>query len=178
MKFSTYEIIIIIIIIFFTATENCEDRSVDQARNHHCDECSKYFRRSSNLKRHKQLVHLKLPHLKSKYRCCMCNKGLAQFSHLKEHTVTHLDPKLVLKEFKCDTCGKEFTKKSNLTQHKRCHLDPKLVSNKFKCVTCGKEFIRKGNLNQHIRWHVDPLTWKMSRRKALERKWAQKTNCS
>ncbi|XP_044532899.1 zinc finger protein 420-like [Gracilinanus agilis] len=126
-------------------------------KNYKCDECSIYFRHSSDLFQH-QKTHsgensLKCGEVGSAFshtlgsdqaqrikgenmphKCKDCNKTFNHRSHLEHHQRLHTRER----PYKCKECGKTFRWSSNFARHRRIHTVPK----HYECQECGKEFTR------------------------------------
>ena len=105
-----------------------------------CPECEKEFNFQSELKRHIEVVHLKV----RKYKCDQCGKGFAQKCMLDDHiNAVHLKKK----EHQCQSCGYSFARLSQLTRHvSAVHL----LEKRHECPECGKSFARKDRLRSHV----------------------------
>ena len=124
------------IFIFFTATENCEDRSEDRKkkkylrlRNHHCDECGKDFFFKAEFSNHTKL-HQRHPDLS----CKMCGKTFSSQSAMRKHVKLVHDK---VKDFCCNQCGSQFGRKDKLKIHIK-----NLHSNMSQNFEDEKEFLK------------------------------------
>ena len=119
---------------------------------HYCNECDKVFTRKDYLKHHTQIVHLKLAHLISKFKCHLCNKGFSRLTYMTRHVGTHLGIK-----YHCKVCGKDFTRKCGLMVHiHTVHLKLSHLISKYKCHLCNKGSSRLANIRRHVVTHLDP----------------------
>ena len=106
-----------------------------------CDVCDKVFSYKKDFRYHNLLFHPK-HHLKSKYRCELCNKGFSELYRLESHVISHL------KDYICEKCDKQFTQKGHLKKHmKAVHLKSK----EYICGKCYKQFTQKWHLKVHMK---------------------------
>lgn len=74
-------------------------------------ECEKYFRSTSEVKRHVLTSHT----TERPYKCDVCGKGFIKMYILKTHSKIHSGEK----PFVCQICGKAFPKLYSMRRHKR-----------------------------------------------------------
>ena len=103
-----------------------------------CEHCYKTFDRKENLKRHENLVHLKL----KPFSCLECTKSFGEKNGLK----THVEGVHSKNNFPCPQCNQPFAHRHNVTRHiKLVHSDEKL----FICQYCEKPFKVNHSLKRH-----------------------------
>ncbi|XP_023313248.1 zinc finger protein 92-like isoform X2 [Trichogramma pretiosum] len=107
-----------------------------------CEYCDKNFNTIDDLKRHKDVVHLK----EKSYDCVKCKKTFSSEKYLRAHT-TAMHTKE--KKFKCEKCQKCFVYQSYLAKHAEKHIawNQRL---KYKCEECNTKFISVDNLKRHL----------------------------
>lgn len=109
-----------------------------------CEICEKSFivksfTRSSDLEKHKKLVHIRI----RSFICSECGKGFTTSAILKDHLSTHSGQK----RFACDMCDKSYNRLSYLSAHK------KIVHKGFPshfCRVCAERFTSAAELTEHI----------------------------
>ncbi|PSN35646.1 hypothetical protein C0J52_22040 [Blattella germanica] len=164
-----------------TKLKRTTNKSNTQHRNkiNICEICSKTFRTSGHLVRHR-LIHSGA----KPYLCEVCGTGFSQRSSLKQHVLSHagVNPhkcphcgqtfrfKVSLKshiitlhgsptpvppskstDYGCDRCGKQFATAYKLGRHYRSHTGER----PYECNRCGKLFSQTGNLNLHRKKHKE-----------------------
>jgi uncharacterized C2H2 Zn-finger protein len=105
-----------------------------------CDHCEYTCSTQGNMKKHIDVVHLKL----TPYACPHCDMTFGHNSNLQKHINTvHLK----LKPYSCPTCDMTFGHNSNLQNHiQNVHL--KLTP--YSCPHCYKKFGDNGHMKRHI----------------------------
>ena len=87
-----------------------------------CNECDKSFRDNFDLKRHVDIVHLKL----KPFKCAYCDKSFDTGSNLERH-VLNKHEKI---RHPCDFCDGNYSQKSHLARHiKKKHQNIELNDN-------------------------------------------------
>ncbi|XP_030611060.1 zinc finger protein 184-like isoform X2 [Archocentrus centrarchus] len=74
-------------------------------------ECEKYYRSTSEVKRHVLIHHT----TERPYKCDICGKGFVKMCYLNLHAKIHLGEK----PFICSICGKAFPKAYSMLRHKK-----------------------------------------------------------
>ena len=107
----------------------------------HCHFCFMDFKKESDLKKHRKVVH---PQGQQKYKCHKCNnnKLYPSYEKLKDHMRVHRP------RYKCVKCEYKshdirFTKEHILRIH--IQIAP------FKCQPCGKNYYSARYLQEHVR---------------------------
>ena len=108
-----------------------------------CPECSTWFGRKDNLKKHIRMIHLN----ERPFPCEICGYPFQKKDHLHKHIRTVHQRQ---RPFACDRCDKTFGQKSDLTKHVRTVHEKQRP---YICKVCGLAFGHKGNLMRHI-WVV------------------------
>ena len=105
-----------------------------------CPECDRVFTFKSELKRHIEVVHLKI----KSHKCDQCGKGFSQKCMLDDHVnAVHLKKR----EHQCQDCGSSFARLSQLNRHiSAVHL----LEKTHKCPECDKSFARRDRLKSHV----------------------------
>ena len=125
-------------------------------QEYQCDQCSKSFTNSRNLKRHLarcsriQERQLKLIEKKNKvYSCDICGVVQKSQRYLDDHKKRIHEN--IKEEHPCDICGKTFERRKSLLYHIKC-LHEK--SKDFVCGFCGKRFLQYSIQKKHERKHT------------------------
>nr|XP_029733264.1 transcription factor grauzone-like [Aedes albopictus] len=111
-----------------------------------CDICSKQFKHSIALNRHKGMKHTQEE--AKTFQCSMCPKAFAERQFLHVHEKYHR--KMSEKNFRCEFCDKYFAFESMLKQHERlvhtkeCH---------FVCHICARGFQALSSYSSHLASH-------------------------
>ena len=109
-----------------------------------CELCDKTFRNKRHLRKHFNVVHMKL----NAQSCDVCNKTFTSSVSLKTH-ITVMHQKLTKQ--KCNLCESELSNAKALKAHvKRAHVKQNEL---FLCEVCGKEFNEKKHRNKHLKLH-------------------------
>ena len=105
-----------------------------------CPECDRVFTFKSELKRHIEVVHLKI----KSHKCDQCGKGFSQKCMLDDHiNAVHLKKR----EHQCQDCGSSFARLSQLNRHiSAVHL----LEKTHECPECDKSFARRDRLKSHV----------------------------
>lgn len=96
-------------------------------RCHKCDECGKFFTKTSNFIWHEVIRTRERP-----YKFEVCGKAFSGSANLCLHQKIHTGEK----PCKCDECGRVFTVSSNLTLHYRVPILVRL----YECDQYGLTF--------------------------------------
>ena len=107
-----------------------------------CEICSKTFTSQSRLKRHRDMIHLRL----KEKACKICGKVIND--NMSKHMLMH-GPKTL----QCPHCPKMFRHKSNL----KIHLPYHLAVRPFSCEVCDQKFARKANWKRHLLQHKNGI---------------------
>nr|XP_029531939.1 zinc finger protein 436-like [Oncorhynchus nerka] len=118
-----------------------KNQTTTTRKEHHCLDCGKIFKNSSNLKLHQQTHTGERP-----YCCELCGKFFPTAWKLRIHqAVVHRREK----PLECPTCGKCFATKSYLDTHASVHSTEK----PFRCLVCQKCFKSKKGFKEHTMMH-------------------------
>ncbi|GFO26160.1 Zinc finger protein [Plakobranchus ocellatus] len=118
----------------------------------YCKKCNKSFKDSSELERHRAIVHEEspttLPPQQSflPFMCKICNSGFSTKDDLERHGFKHSGERMHV----CPMCGEEFPQAVQLTKHLKTHMG----DHPYRCSQCGKSFRLKIQLIQHVRLHI------------------------
>ncbi|XP_066481968.1 zinc finger protein 214-like [Tiliqua scincoides] len=105
-----------------------------------CPTCSKSFRTSNLLSKHKVI------HRKDKlHKCQKCKRTFVHLITLKRHLKTHIGER----PFYCEVCSRPFTRLPSLHRHQRIHTGEK----PYSCPYCDQGFSVLSSLKRHERIH-------------------------
>ncbi|XP_049287825.1 zinc finger protein 160-like isoform X2 [Anopheles funestus] len=144
-----------------------DDPPVDGNDRYKCTVCSKVFRSSEYLVRHRRthsgerpyqceicgknfstmsylVIHRRRHTSERPYKCTSCEKAFVDSRALQEHARLHTGDRV-----RCEICQKTYSSVSNLIVHRRIHsgIHP------FECDSCGKSFAQKNALKYHLKKH-------------------------
>ena len=102
-----------------------------------CGECNKKFGDPGNLKKHVDAVHVQL-----KFDCHECGGLFSSLGYLRKHVARIHEGK---KPFACDLCPSTFAANSELTSHRAA-----IHEREFACSECTMSFKTDTKLQQHI----------------------------
>ncbi|CAG0886600.1 unnamed protein product [Cyprideis torosa] len=107
-----------------------------------CDQCGREYKNEVTLK-----VHIRYSHTKRKERplllCQSCGKGFREQFKLKQHQLTHGEPKC-----QCPDCPKKFVTDQQMRKHAKKHTRSRQFE--FECSRCLKVFAFAKNLQYHV----------------------------
>ncbi|KAF5280816.1 hypothetical protein FQA39_LY17963 [Lamprigera yunnana] len=87
-----------------------------------------------------------------KYKCELCGKGFAIFTHFQEHKYFHTGEK----PFQCNECGQKFMYTRYLNSHKvQMH---KKAQKGIECRLCNKVYSHRNSLNTHMKSHTGSVS--------------------
>ena len=150
-------------------------------RRFKCNDCGKFFGQKTDLKRHRQAVHVPgrvckycdksyktktgynvhlayqhgdgINHL---YTCDTCNKRHTSVKNIASHIEKDHLGIIPVGTFLCHVCGKKYRRKQAYDVHMDVHSDVKL----YQCDTCKKRFATKHGYQEHIVIHTDRVKHK------------------
>lgn len=124
-----------------TATVMIRRLAVDQDtadRPHKCRQCSRAFKKASNLRSHEETHSgLKL------HVCELCGKAYSHQGTLQQHRRVHTGER----PYRCPFCSRTYVWSSDFCKHVRTHTGEK----PYACSQCGKAFLRPSDLRKHER---------------------------
>jgi uncharacterized Zn-finger protein len=113
-------------------------------RPHRCEICFARYIQRSDLRRHIESIHVKLP----KFQCSLCVKTFCTKKSMKNHELLHNDAL----PYRCGEtdCGKGFKSNRMLRIHKiKDHSG--II---YRCDICGKSNSFKDYLKKHMKSHA------------------------
>ncbi len=114
-----------------------------------CDECGKGFPLTSQLTKHKKLVHSVLTF---DFECELCHHKFKTKGSLWIHKKSHEDAKV-----KCNQCEKVYKNNKGLSAHlEQVHSEEK----KYECQQCGNKYKQQRMLLQHTKSVHQPKQFK------------------
>ncbi|RZF39472.1 hypothetical protein LSTR_LSTR000993 [Laodelphax striatellus] len=129
-----------------------------------CSVCGHRFHRSTTLKTHFALKHMKnnwklttdlSPHPRIEkgkgkaagvYSCHVCNKQYNSRQGLGLHRRNYCGQE---PRFTCDICGQKFFQLGHMRTHRMCNLND---CNEYACPQCGNSYRRRGDMMRHLRY--------------------------
>ncbi|XP_023170624.2 zinc finger protein 425-like [Drosophila hydei] len=123
----------------FTSSQNLKRHQIshDGKRNYKCLHCPKTYHKQSKLQR-----HIKSHSQDHRHLCGQCSRAFNCRSDLIIHIQTHSEAR----PFVCPYCQFAFKSYFHLYRHLRNHLGQR----PFKCEACNKSFTTKWNLKSHM----------------------------
>lgn len=103
-----------------------------------CDICDTKFSRPSNLRRHRQTLHMQV---RKTHKCRRCDRSFPSLMELRRHSARHDAPRP-----QCPQCGLRFRLPAALDLHiavSHARERP------FSCSMCGLAFARKSAMDRH-----------------------------
>lgn len=129
----------------FTSQVCLSEPGREQPKPYICPTCSKGFRTSNLLSKHKVI------HRKDKlHKCQKCGRAFVHLITLKRHLKIHIGER----PFYCEVCSKPFTRMPSLHRHQRIHTGEK----PYSCAYCDQSFTESGSLRRHERIHQEKTT--------------------
>lgn len=154
----------------FVHKKSLENHHLVHGRLYKCEMCDREFKKKSNMKKHLQLVHLKL----ELFVCEICARTFKYSRSYIEHKRKHTGER----PFKCDfdSCDKSFT----TTKQKRLHVNVHHLARTYTCEHCKKKFKYELYLKKHIREEHSERTFKcnLCEFTAKQRSLLKKHSCS
>ena len=136
---------------------------VVEEKSYPCPTCGKLFRKSKNVTKHMEVVHLGI----KPYKCDYCAKPFHRKYAMQKHVrVMHKGQRSL---HICQHCGKALASRFALRHHEVTHTG---VGN-FPCTYCKRSFHAECALKVHIRKHTGEKPYKC---RFCEKKFAKITN--
>ena len=140
---------------------DCEDIKKHILNEFECEQCSKKFSRSENLRKHIRVHQKEAKVNKSGWpECGLCGKKYSSRGSVKKHILNvHLEEvdcgdikKHILNEFECEQCSKKLSTRENLRKHIQMHQKEAEVDRSGwpECGLCGKKYYNRWNVKKHI----------------------------
>ena len=111
-----------------------------------CDNCTKKFKRKSDLKRHEVSQHFQ-----PKHPCHLCGQKFTRKDNLTHHiNNAHLNN---ISHYECKICNEQFSKQSNFHRHINGSQNSD-GSDKYTCNVCQDHFCTSRKLSKHLQTHA------------------------
>lgn len=125
----------------FVHKKSLDNHRLVHQRQYKCGMCDREFKNKSNMRKHLQLVHLKL----ELFVCEICARTFKYSRSYVEHKRRHTGER----PFKCDieTCDKSFA----TSKQKRLHINVHHIARTYICDYCTKKFKCELYLKKHLR---------------------------
>lgn len=127
---------------------------------HACDQCDEVFKRIDRLQSHVRNKHNVKPAVT--YKCDMCGWKYARLYDLNKHwNVVHVNQEQCV----CDGCGMKFVDESNMVEHRKtvhAVTEQGADAAAFPCALCDMRFARRHVMLMHVQAVHDrqkPLTF-------------------
>eukprot|EP00092_Neocalanus_flemingeri_P007758 GFUD01008376.1.p1 GENE.GFUD01008376.1~~GFUD01008376.1.p1 ORF type:complete len:462 (-),score=73.28 GFUD01008376.1:42-1385(-) len=127
--------------------DNCEpndsspNKILPTKETSQCAQCGKILRDKFSLKKHEQIVHMKIKN----FCCDKCEKKFGHKVDLLDHVRTIHEK---VKEFICDLCGLALSSRQTLKTHRLIH---EASTKNISCDKCSNSFRHRNTYNKHIR---------------------------
>lgn len=120
-----------------------------------CNVCNKHFSTVTNLKIHKETVHVDLIKetiglSEASCTCGICGKKFPHVYSVQRHIRRIHNKQKNQKTFECEICHHRFVDRNGLKIHLRIHNKEK----PFECNHCHKRFSQINNLKDHLNTHL------------------------
>lgn len=125
---------------YFNFAENLTEH-ISKTHAHCCETCEKRFKSESDLRKHKEKVHVQRTEEKAVFVCGFCDKDF----QLKKYLEDHLDQHPEAKPLNCHACGRGFSRKESLQKAFQIYKGEDVEG----CKNCGKNLNLKDYLEHN-----------------------------